>query len=154
MIGHQSLRPKPEANLGRSLRTLVRETPLLIRMVETFRLSMAKNQQGTQRSVLGDPGSVVLKPKADFHSDLIVLDSPVLDLAPDLGHLEPIQMPKRPGRTGNPIFDRLVNAVWRGSNDFRNPVGTTGHISSLLSNKGQHATCWPIGTRRRLEKWH
>lgn len=154
MMRHQALVAKPIANLLGPLCSLVRESPLLIRFTKALRLGMTEDEQCAQRSALDDPGLVVLQPEPDFHADLIVLHSPILDLASDLGHLEPIQMPKRLGRAGNPVFDGLIDAVWRSANDFCNPVGTTGHISSLLNNLGQHATCCPIGTRRRLEKWH
>ena len=72
--------------------------------------------------------SDVLEPEPDFHGDLEVLDVTLDDVAPDLGHLEPVEVPDGFGRPPHAVAHRLLDAVARGADDFGDPVGAVAHV--------------------------
>src|SRR4051794_29830563 len=74
-----------------------------------------------------EPVSVVLEPEADLETDLEVLDLAVLDLAPDLGHLEPVEVSKRLAGAVDGVADGGVDAVGRGADDLGDAVGAVRH---------------------------
>jgi hypothetical protein len=73
---------------------------------------------GCGLSPLSDP---VLEAEADLQPDLPVRDLPVLQLAPDLGDLEPVQVAQRLRRAADGVADGLVDAVGRAADDLRDP---------------------------------
>src|SRR3954470_7880424 len=57
------------------------------------------------------PGAVVLEAGAQLEANLIVLDRSVLDLAADLGDLEPVDVAQRPRRARDAVADSLVDSL-------------------------------------------
>src|SRR6478672_10005132 len=79
--------------------------------------------------------SLVLEAEADLEADLEVLDSAVLDLSPDLGDLEPVDVAQRLAGPLDGVADRLVDPVGRGADDLADAVGAVGH-GGLRSRRG------------------
>src|SRR5687767_6024780 len=74
--------------------------------------------------------SGVFEPEADLQPDLVVVDRVVDDVAADLGHLEPVQVPQRLPGPGDRVRDRRVDALLGGADDLGDAVGAIGHDSS------------------------
>src|SRR5712691_2386294 len=53
----------------------------------------------------------VLESEADLHADLEMCDLAAVELAPDLGHLEPVQVPQRLGGSPQAVADGGVDAL-------------------------------------------
>src|SRR4051812_48434845 len=77
----------------------------------------------------GIPGvrSVVLEAEAELEADLEVLDGVVLDLAADLGDLEPVEVAQRLRRPLDAVADGLVDALGGRPDDLGDAVDTVGH---------------------------
>src|SRR6188472_1445007 len=75
--------------------------------------------------------SFVLEPETDLHADLEVLDVAVLDLATDLGDLEPVHVPQRRARPTYGVPDGFVDAVGRRADDLGDAVSATAHGRTL-----------------------
>src|SRR5262245_20298912 len=56
----------------------------------------------------------------------------VLDLAPDLGDLEPVQVPQGLPRPVQAVADRGLDALGRGADDLRHPVCAVSHDPSVV----------------------
>ena len=77
--------------------------------------------------------SVVFKPEADLHADLIVRDVAALKLAADLRDLEPVLVPDGLAGPMQGVANRRVNPVGRCANDVGHPLGVVGHDASERS---------------------
>ena len=79
---------------------------------------------------------LVLEAEADLDPDLEVLDLAVLDLATDLGDLEPVTVPQRLGGPLHAVVDRLLEPLGRGAYDLGDAVGAVGHARASLVELG------------------
>src|SRR5215207_1620917 len=75
-------------------------------------------------------GSGVLEAEADLEAHLVMVDRVVDDVAADLGHLEPVQMPQRLAGAGDRVRDRLVDAFPGRADYLGHAVGAICHRSS------------------------
>src|SRR3954453_20696783 len=88
-----------------------------------------RNRRGPEP---GPGGSVVLEPEADLETDLEVLDRAVLDLAADVGHLEPVDVPQGLRGTGDRVVDRVLVSLGRRPDDLGDAVGAVRHLLSWV----------------------
>src|SRR5262249_53460417 len=71
-------------------------------------------------------------PEPDLQAHLVMGDVAVHDLAPDLGDLEPVQVPQGLCRPVQRVPDRGLDALGRGADDLRDPVCAVSHGPSVL----------------------
>src|SRR5215472_13719946 len=83
----------------------------------------------------GPTASCVLEAEAELDADLVVGDPAVDDLAPDLGHLEPVQVPQGLRGALQRASDRRLDPLRRGAHDLGNAIRTVGHSSSILDDR-------------------
>src|SRR4051812_19857496 len=81
------------------------------------------------RAAPGRARSDVVEAEADLHGDLNVPDLAVLQMAADLGDLEPVQAVQGLRRPVDRVADRLVDPVGRASHDLGNAIGVVAHRS-------------------------
>src|SRR6478752_5007691 len=65
--------------------------------------------------------------EADLEGDLIVPDLAVLDVAARFNDLKPIHVSNRLARKFDGRIDRILDAGWRGADDFKNLVDVVAH---------------------------
>src|ERR1700683_4998172 len=71
----------------------------------------------------GSPGSIrVFEAEADLEAYLVVGDVAVHDLAPDLGHLEPVQVPQGLRGAVQGAVDGRLDSIRRGAHDLGDPI--------------------------------
>src|SRR5712691_12030192 len=80
-----------------------------------------------QRAALG-----VLQPEADLEPDLEVRDLAIGDLAADLGHLEPVQVPQGLRRAVQRAADRGLDSLRGCAHDLGDTIGTFAHVPSRV----------------------
>src|SRR5215470_1583205 len=97
-------------------------------------------------------GSGVLKPESDLQAHLEMGHAAVLDLAPDLGDLEPVQVPQGLPGPVQAVADRGLDAFGRGADDLRHPVCPDSHDPSRGSPSA--ATHPPGGRPERARPVH
>ena len=83
--------------------------------------------RSNDRPCLGSTGLGVLKAEADLHGDLNVIDVPILDVAPDVCDLEPIQMPDGLRGPIHGIPNRSIDPVRAGTHDLGEAICATAH---------------------------
>ncbi len=76
--------------------------------------------------------SGVFQAETDLEADLIVRHLAVDDLAADLGHLEPVEVPQGLRRPAQRAADRRVHPLRRGADDLGDAVRTFAHKCSIL----------------------
>ena len=69
----------------------------------------------------------VLEPEADLEPDLEVGDLVIDDLATDLGHLEPVEVPEGLPGAVQRAADRGLDSLRRRADDLGDPVGALAH---------------------------
>src|SRR5690606_19664156 len=67
------------------------------------------NQYPSRTDPGRDRSGLVFEAEPELEADLEVLDLTVLDLATDLGHLEPIDVTQRLGSSVDAVADRLLH---------------------------------------------
>src|SRR3546814_17100944 len=83
----------------------------------------------------------LLVAEAELHADLEMANGIVDDVAADLGHLEPLEVPQRLRGGADGVADRVVERVGRGAVDLRSEERRVG--------KGCVSTC-----RSRWRPYH
>jgi hypothetical protein len=68
--------------------------------------------------------------RAKLHADLVMADRAVDDMAPNLCHLEPFEIPERFSRGLNPMLDGIFDAGFRCSDDLGDAVNMIAHLWS------------------------
>jgi hypothetical protein len=68
--------------------------------------------------------------KAELHADLVMADRSVDDMAPNLCHFKPFEIPERFSRRLNPMLDGIFDAGLRCSDDLGNAVNMIAHLWS------------------------
>src|SRR5712691_1800835 len=91
------------------------------------RLSSTPTSSADQRAALG-----VLQPEADLEPDLEVRDLAIGDLAADLGHLEPVQVPQGLRRAVQRAADRGLDSLRGCAHDLGDTIGTFAHVPSRV----------------------
>ena len=70
--------------------------------------------------------------KAQLHADLVVADLAFNDVALNLGHLEPVEVPERFRRSLDAVLDGVLDTFFRRSDDLRDTVDMIAHFRSLV----------------------
>ena len=65
---------------------------------------------------------------------MVVSNVPILDVAPDLCHFEPVETSERGAGTGDAYFDGCITPIRGGANDLAHPVDVCGHFVLLSRN--------------------
>ena len=64
-------------------------------------------------------GQSILHPEAELERNLVVVDGAVGgEAATDLGDFKPVEVAQRLVRAGERVVDRVLDRVWRGSDDL------------------------------------
>ena len=66
--------------------------------------------------------------KAELHADLVMADRSVDDMALNLSHLEPFEIPERFSRRLNAMLHGIFDAGFRCSDDLGDAVNMIGHL--------------------------
>jgi hypothetical protein len=72
--------------------------------------------------------SLRLIAKAKLHTDLVMADLAIDDMASDLCHLEPFEIPERLCRRLNAMLDSILDAGFRCSDDLGDAVNMIAHL--------------------------
>src|SRR5665213_679427 len=70
--------------------------------------------------------------QAELHADLVMADRAVDDMALDLRHLEPFEVPQRLCRRLDAVLHGILDAGLRRADDFGNAVDMFTHLSVSL----------------------
>jgi hypothetical protein len=74
--------------------------------------------------------------EAHLDRDLPVPDLSIFDVATSFDNLEPAKIPQAPGRLGQRVLDRILNAIGGGAHKFDLLVDMIAHASRLTPPQG------------------
>src|SRR3546814_3203681 len=101
------------------------------------------------RRTSGAPSLLVAE--AELHADLEMTDGILDDVAADLGHLEPLEVPQRLRGGADGVADRVVERVGRGAVDLGAglDVARHGRFLRFLSSRRQRPRVTRVPAARK-----